>query len=325
MITFGSIYTGAGAPLLAAQWAGCEPRWAIEPRTKYFNLKTHRFNFRNIPWSDQIKAFYNSPVDILWGSPSCSEISASTRNSKNAMNVAQKEFDEFEYTTFIQEIKERKPKIFILENLAKIKNFLRFEQNPAGTLIRHMMTKEILELPDYYIEEHEISPVDIGFPQNRNRLFVIGSLFPYSFFLLPPTEKKTNLSIRSIFTDLDERRKRGELLYNDKFPVHGEDKIEKMSRLKAGEGFYGGMNQKRMDPDKPSPVIMSSSTKYIHPWENRTLTVRESASLMGYPLDFQFFGSENKCLDQVGKGIVPQVGSFIIKQAKEYLESVNNQ
>lgn len=320
-VKFGAIYSGAGAPLLAAKWANMEVKWGIEPRTKTFNIKTHRINFQRIMWADQIKAFFNEPVDVIWGSPSCGEFSSAGRSSRNKVKVETKEFDEFEYTQFVQEIITRKPPIFILENLPSIRNFLGFEATSGGYVLKNLISKQQINLPDYYIEEHILSPIDVGFPQERIRLFTIGSLFPYRFFFQPPekTPDKTTLTIRHIFEDLDKRRLNGETLYNDRFPKHSADKIEKMKRLNPGEGFYGGMQHRRLDPDKPSPVIMSSSTKFIHPWENRTLTVRESACLMGYPIDFQFFGSENKCLDQVGKSICPQVGEFILKQVYEYL------
>lgn len=320
-VTFGAIYSGAGAPLLAAKWAGMDVRWGIEPRTKTFNIKTHRINFQRIMWSDQIKAFFNEPVDVIWGSPSCGEFSSSGRSSRNKVKIETKEFDEFEYTQFVNEIVVRKPPIFVLENLPSIRNFLAFEATTGGYVLKNLISKQQIELPDYYIEEHILSPVDIGWPQERIRLFTIGSLFPYRFFFQPPRKSpdKSSLSIRGILEDLEKRRAEGESLYNDRFPKHSPEKIEQMKRLRPGEGFYGGMNHRRLDPDKVSPVIMSSSTKFIHPWENRTLTVRESASIMGYPTDFQFFGSENKCLDQVGKSIVPQVGTHILSQIYTYL------
>src|SRR5690606_3060260 len=243
-VTFAAIYCGAGAPLLGAINSNLKPKWAIEPR-KYFNIKTHRINFPTIPWSDQLKSFYHIPVDVLWGSPSCGEFSSVGRSSKNKVKMVQKDFDEFEYYAFVNEVKERKPKIFILENLPSIKNFISFNATPGGTVLKHQITGEELELSDYLIEEHTISPVDIGFPQKRNRLFIIGSLYPYQFFLMPPTEKYENLSIRKIFTDLDEMRKNNHQLLNDKFPKHSPEIIEKIKRVRPGEGVYSGTNQKR--------------------------------------------------------------------------------
>jgi DNA (cytosine-5)-methyltransferase 1 len=318
--SFGAIYGGAGFPLLAAAWAGLITKWQIEPRP-YFNIKTFRNNFSDVMYSTELEAFYSSPVDVIWGSPSCGEISSSTRNSKNAKTMAMKSFGDFEYVKFIKEVINRKPKIFVLENIPSVKNFVQFNSTPAGFILKHQISKEEVLLHDYYIEEHRITPTEVGIPQTRDRLFTIGSRFPYRFMLNPPdTDYKSQLSIEPLFRELDELRKKGVYLHNDGFPKHSEDKIEKMSRIRPGEGLYGGINNKRLDPSKNSPVIMSSATRYIHPWENRLLTCRESACLMGIPLDFVFVGSENRVLDQTGKGIVAQVGLFILKQIRTYLE-----
>jgi site-specific DNA-cytosine methylase len=319
-VKFGAIYGGAGFPALGALWADLEVVWQIEPRP-YFNIKTFRHNFGKVLYSNDAEAFYGNPVDIIWMSPSCGEFSSATRSSANIKSMAQKTFNDFEYTQAILQIKRRRPKIWILENVPSVKTFVRFESSPAGFILKHQITHEVIELFDFYIEEHKITPTEVDVPQVRDRLFTIGSLYPNEFLLTPPEDdKRSTLSTRHIFEDLDERRKKGEILYNDNKPRHSDEKIEKMSRIRVGEGMYGGLNNKRLDPDKPCPVIMSSATKYIHPWADRLYTPREAACLMGVPVDFRFFGrSENSIFDQIGKGIVPQVAEFILKQAKEYL------
>src|SRR3989339_991203 len=95
-VSFGSIYCGAGFPILGALWAGMNARWGLEPRP-YFNIKTFRSNFQSIMYSSELEAFHQYPVDVIWGSPSCGEISSSSRNSKNAKTMAMKEFQDFEY------------------------------------------------------------------------------------------------------------------------------------------------------------------------------------------------------------------------------------
>lgn len=321
MIKFGSIYCGAGFPVLAAKWAGLSIQWGIEPRP-YFNIKTFRYNFDQVLYSKELDAFYAYPVDVIWMSPSCGEFSSAARSSRNVVSMRQKTFEEFEYTQAVLQIKKRRPKIWVLENIPSVRNFVAFQSTPAGFELKHQITHEVVELHDFYIEEHFIQPTEVGVPQRRPRLFTIGSLFPHEFMLNPPEEdKKDELTVEPVFRELDKAREAGEIMYNDTKPRHSDEKIEKMSRIRPGEGLYGGINNKRLDPDKPSPVIMSSATKYIHPWEDRLYTVREAASLMGIPRSYRFFGRENACFDQVGKGIVPQVGEFILKQVKEFLEN----
>lgn len=320
--SFASIQCGTGFPILAALWAGLDIRYAIEIRP-YFNIKTFRYNFDRVLYSTDLESFYNIQADIIWSSPSCGEFSSATRNSKNTIKMANKKFEDFEYVKTLLQIRKRRPKIFIIENIPSVRNFIRFESTPGGFILKHQITHEYIELYDYYIEDHKISPTEVGIPQIRDRLFSIGSRFPTEFFFRSPIEdQRKTLSVRKIFENLDEDRKNGIELLNDNLPKHSHEKVEKMSRVKPGEGLYGGINNKRLDPDKPSPVIMSSSTKYIHPWFDRLYTPREAASVMGIPKTFRFFGGDNACFDQIGKAVVPQVAEFILRQAKQYLENV---
>lgn len=320
MIKFGGLFCGSGIPLLAAQMAGLHLEWGIEPR-HYFSIKTFRYNFPKVLYSNELDAFYSNPVDVIWMSPSCGQFSAAARSSKNVVTMRNMKFEDFEYTKAVLQVKKRRPKIFVLENIPSVKNFVNFESTPAGFQLKHQLTHETVDLYDYYIEEHYIDPTEVGVPQIRRRLFTIGSLFPNEFMLNPPLEdKRKELPVGPVFKRLEEKRERGEILFNDGKPHHSDEKVEKMSRVRQGEGLYGGINNKRLDENKPSPVIMSSSTKYIHPWEDRLYTPREAAALMGIPDSFRYFGKENAVFDQIGKGIVPQVGEYILKQVKEYLE-----
>jgi DNA (cytosine-5)-methyltransferase 1 len=316
---FSSIFCGVGCPFLGAEWAGFESLFGVETR-KYFNIKTFRYNFPKTLYSTDIDAFQNLYSDVIWLSPSCGEFSSASRGTQHAANMQAKSFTDYEYVKAVMQVVTRRPPIFILENVPSVKSFVRFEATPAGFVLRHQITREYVELYEYYIEEHRISPTEVGVAQVRDRLFTIGSRYPNEFLFKPPlVDNRATMSTRSTFEELDKLREQGIPLFNDNIPKHSEEKIEKMSRIRPGEGLYGGINNKRLDPDKPAPVIMSSSTKYIHPWYDRLYTPREAAALMGIPNTFRFFGKENACFDQIGKGIVPQVAEFILKQVFEFL------
>lgn len=53
-----------------------------------------------------------------------------------------------------------------------------------------------------------------------------------------------------------------------------------------------GSTYRRLDPDKPSPTVTRSGYRdFIHPFEDRMLTVRELACLQTFPLDWEFLGT----------------------------------
>lgn len=66
----------------------------------------------------------------------------------------------------------------------------------------------------------------------------------------------------------------------------------------------------RLNPYRLAPTVMGNS-RFIHPFENRFLTVREQARLMSYPDDHVFVGNRDEQYNQVGES-VPVVFSTTI-------------
>ena len=67
------------------------------------------------------------------------------------------------------------------------------------------------------------------------------------------------------------------------------------------------------------PTIASNFSNNIHPTLNRPVTVREVATLMGWPKDFIPVGDQP--IPQIGKGVVPATGAWIGEQIKLYLSN----
>lgn len=63
---------------------------------------------------------------------------------------------------------------------------------------------------------------------------------------------------------------------------------------------------KRLFWDEPSLTITSAATReFIHPREDRTLTIRECARLQTFPDSFRFLGSNTDKVKQIGNAIPP--------------------
>ncbi|MDR6829612.1 DNA (cytosine-5)-methyltransferase 1 [Bosea sp. BE271] len=81
----------------------------------------------------------------------------------------------------------------------------------------------------------------------------------------------------------------------------------------------------RMWWDRPAPTIKRECAhigngRYAHPTETRLLTVREMASLQGFPLDYRFIGALASRYRQIGDA-VPPVISYQIAALIEWIES----
>lgn len=83
---------------------------------------------------------------------------------------------------------------------------------------------------------------------------------------------------------------------------------------------------KRLMADQPSWTVLAhigmDGYMYIHPTENRTLSVREAARIQSFPDDFEFVGNQQDTYVQVGNAVPPQLAKAMGKSLKEYLDKV---
>ena len=81
---------------------------------------------------------------------------------------------------------------------------------------------------------------------------------------------------------------------------------------------------KRLVLDKPSCTVIAhigmDGYMYIHPTENRTLSVREAARIQYFPDEFEFVGNQQDTYVQVGNAVPPLLGKAIGESLKQYLE-----
>src|SRR5690606_5156885 len=71
----------------------------------------------------------------------------------------------------------------------------------------------------------------------------------------------------------------------------------------------------RLDWDKPSRTITAHLSKdgywYIHPAQNRTITVREAARIQTFPDSFRFQGGMSNAFRQIGEAVPPILSAAI--------------
>lgn len=95
--------------------------------------------------------------------------------------------------------------------------------------------------------------------------------------------------------------------------------------VKEDPNRKGGPNLRmlRLDPEKPSPTVTGFIfNKFVHPTENRFITVREAARLQGFPDSDAFAGTLTSTQLQVGNAVPVQLAQAvflsIVEAAKQH-------
>ena len=74
----------------------------------------------------------------------------------------------------------------------------------------------------------------------------------------------------------------------------------------------------RLLPDRPAPTITRnfgtpSSSRCVHPFQNRALSTREGARLQGFPDAYHFVGGKQSKNLQIGNAVPPILGEAVAR------------
>ncbi len=240
-------------------------------------------------------------VDVLIGSPPCEPFT-----SANAKRFSKPEdrlyVDKRGQLTLhsIRLVKELKPKVFVMENVPKIME------------LRHALMKEFKKA-GYDVYFNVLRAEDYGNPSKRARVFV-------SNVKIEPKFKVKRRSVIDAIGDLPSPD--GSIPNHEIVLRIPRSKAEKVSRLKWGQSlirFEGAgktcTNLTRLHPYKLAPTVMGNS-RFIHPFEDRFLTVREHARLMSFPDDHVFLGGKNVQYNMVGEAVPVSLARVVAEEIK---------
>ncbi len=214
----------------------------------------------------------------------------------------------------IRLISDLSPKAFVIENVAAL-----LQGGGREIAKREFQRAGIEEVYFNLIRSHQH-----GNPSKRLRLFIsnIKLALPRK---RPPTVMETigdlpPLGRDAIFSC-------PESVLNHEFNTVSDEKLKEIRKASWGRGarhFKGARgktmpNWVRLYPDRYATSVIGL-TRYIHPYEDRLLTVREHARLMSYPDDFIFMGPLQSQYNQVGESVPPLISTLIAQEVKSNIE-----
>ena len=104
------------------------------------------------------------------------------------------------------------------------------------------------------------------------------------------------------------------VIKNHEMTAHSPTTIEKIKSVSLGKKLSEtektfGSTYRRLDPNLPSPTVTRSGYRdFIHPYEDRMLTVRELACLQTFPIDWEFIGTRLDSYSSKRKVTMTQFG-----------------
>jgi len=253
--------------------------------------------------------------DIVIASPPCEEFSLANPNSESP--AAERIYGTGTARLLIDTIRiigDLTPKVFVVENVAALllgggRNIIKTEFERIGIDNIHFNL----------IKAHRH-----GNPSRRLRVFISNLNFN-----LPrnrgPRVMETIGTLPSL--GLDALLAEEPIVPNHEHRSLTEDRLKQIRKTRLGRGarhFRGSKgknmpNWVRLFPDQVSTSIIGLS-RYIHPFENRLLTVREHARLMSYPDDYLFTGYIDSQYNQIGESVPPIISKLIAEEVKSHLE-----
>lgn len=339
-----SLFAGAGGCSLGFKNAGIEILAAFENADAA--IATYNMNFgANICQNVDLEScdflqlrnelgLQRGELDLIIGGPPCQGFTtAGNRFWDDPRNKL--------VQNYAQALEVFYPRWFMMENVEGILT------TASGTYVVECIKKMIslgytVSLKKIYMQEYAV-------PQRRKRVIIVGNREGKKFEFPSPIERASGAIYKnSSFTLLDAI---GDLETHD-IPkidhirkVESGIQLERISALKIGQtmkdlpeylqhasfkrralrrvcdgtpsekrgGAPSGL--KRLSYNEPCLTITSAAaSEFVHPTQNRTLTIRECARVQTFPDSFLFCGTDAQKMLQIGNAIPPVFAEQLAKQ-----------
>ena len=344
------LFAGAGGLTLGFTdrrfCGGFESVWSLD--IDQAAVATHRKNFGPHADCGDIEEWIASgkPIpeaDVVIGGPPCQGFSLLNKRRDGDSRRAL-------WLPFLDVVERSNASAFVIENVAELRSspeYLAIEKHAKK--LGFIVVSDILVAADY------------GAPQTRRRTVIVGYKRGTAAPSFPPLRThaapavKSNLppwkTVWDAIADLPEPV--GTAIRSVRAPLDlhfGRNPTEKsLQRYRAvppgGNRFDLQRNAPEITPDcwvrktsggtdlfgrlwwdRPSVTIRTEFFKpekgrYLHPDQDRPITHREAARLMGFPDDFKFVGTKIEIARQIGNAVPPPLAGAIAGVVRQLLDA----
>ncbi len=348
------LFSGAGGLSSGFEMAGFKIGLSVEINPNF--SKTYRFNHKNTTHvNEDIKKLDHEKIrkkyledefiEGIVGGPPCTGFSSvGNRKINDSRNML--------IYYFIKWVDFFKPEFFVMENVPGI---LSMSKGNVVKKIKRMYhdigyscQEKMLLTADYGIPQLRKRVFFIGLKGNIKRLNVqkmhetsyitVNDAISDVLDIPPFTPNSKNHSFKMYLKPPKTKyqhylRKNSDKLYDHIAPKHGDLVRKRISLIKPGENheslpeeyqLKGGYPNiyGRLQLEKPADTItgncgcVSAPGRFIHPTQDRALSIREAARLQSFPDNYRFFGNLNEKYKQVGNAVPPLLAFAVAKSIK---------
>lgn len=306
---------------------------------------------------DNDKIFKKGSADVIIGGPPCQGFSMAGARIRGGFIEDPRNYLFKHYFNIVKIVR---PKIFVLENVKGIltlKNGKIFDEiKRSFESLGYKVQYKVVRASDFGIPQSRERVVIFGSLFNfelNNEINTLRNKITFEdkdFFRIPTVyESISNLpepSVNGVAADLKYKNNyqkylgsKNKTTYNHISTKHNEKAFERIKKIKINENFtvlnediksvhsgsYG-----RLDPDGVAPTITTrfdtpSGGKFIHPFEDRTITPREAARIQSFPDDFVFYGNKTSICKQIGNAVPPKLAYFLAKLTENIIKKYGEQ
>lgn len=330
------LFAGAGGLSLGLKWAGFRVIGAIE--NNELAVKAYR---RNHPgtriWAEDIRKVSASAVarslrlprgrlDLLAGCPPCQSFSVmQTRNWSRRVRDRENKDLLFEFLRFIRGLL---PKTVMLENVPGLARDSRLAA----------FRRELRKL-GYSSQYQVLDAADYGVPQRRRRLILVAGRYGVPQLPHPTGRRQTvkdaigylqwptrpadplhkigenrSAKVRDLIRRIPKNGgSRADLGASDQLPCH--------RRVDGFKDVYGRMAWGDVAPTITCGFVNPSKGRFLHPTQNRAITLREGALLQTFPRRYFFPLDRGKfaAAELIGNALPPKFVKQHAVTIKKYI------
>lgn len=344
---FVDLFCGAGGFTIGFSKSGW--RHLLAADNNLHVTETHEYNYPSIPFFSEdlsikknrkklVSKLKGQEIGVVVGGPPCQGFSmfGKRRFVNTRGHDPDKDPRNKLVNAFLDILTELSPRWFVMEN---VQGFASLDD---GQFLKDIL-KKFKKAGYKNVEARILNTADYGVPQLRKRLVIIGNktghIIPWpkkKFFKEPRDWQDPYSTVGQVISDLAENssysKKTCHVPMSHKpllverykmIPEGGKLDPEALpEKLKKGYRTASVKNyshiHKRLHRNKPATTMVPGHNAFpIHPWLDRSLTVREAARIQTFPDEVEFLGPRQEQCIQVGNAFPPLLAEMIANNIRK--------